>query len=109
MYGIAGELIEFVSGKHWIDFVDTNILMPLHMTLTQTRSTNIFEVGNYTTPHVNDLDDGLITVEYTFSDQIGATGMMWSSINDVSNYLTFLGNQGIFEIDTSLQPAAFKI
>lgn len=108
MYVVAGELIEAISGKHWTNFVDNNILKPLEMNRTQTKSINIKKAGNYTTPHHNDLDDGIVKVDYTFSDQIGAAGMMWSSTNDVSNYLTFLVNDGIYKRDTILKPTTFK-
>lgn len=108
MYAVAGELIEAISGQHWAIFVENNILKPLEMTRTQTKSKDLIKAGNYTTPHYNDFDDGIVKVDYTFSDQIGAAGMMWSSINDISNYLTFLVNDGIFKRDTILQPATFK-
>jgi CubicO group peptidase (beta-lactamase class C family) len=108
MYAIAGEVIEAVSGKHWTRFVGDNILKPLEMARTQTKSIDILQAGNITTPHYNDLDEGLVKVGYTFSEQIGAAGMMWSSINDISNYLTFLVNDGIFKRDTLLQPATFQ-
>jgi CubicO group peptidase (beta-lactamase class C family) len=108
MYVVAGELIESVSGQHWTLFVDDNILQPLNMNRTQTKSVDILQVGNYTTPHFNDLEDGLVKVGYTFSDQIGAAGMIWSSINDISNYLTFLVNDGVFKGDTLLQLSTFQ-
>jgi hypothetical protein len=78
------------------------------MNRTQTKSVDILQVGNYTTPHFNDLEDGLVKVGYTFSDQIGAAGMIWSSINDISNYLTFLVNDGVFKGDTLLQLSTFQ-
>ena len=90
MYVVAGEVIEAVSGQHWSIFMENNILKPLEMTDTQTKSKDIREAGNFTTPHYNDLDDGVVKIDYTFSDQIGAAGMVWSTTNDISNYLTFL-------------------
>ena len=108
MYVIAGEIIEAVSGQHWTIFVEDNIFNPLGMTRSQTKSIGIFKAGNYTTPHFNDLDEGLIKVGYTFADQIGAAGMIWSSATDISNYLKFLVNDGVFNGDTLVQPATFK-
>ena len=108
MYVVAGELIEAVSGQNWTAFVENEILKPLEMTRTQTKSIDIMKAGNYTTPHFNDLDDGIVKVDYTFSDQIGAAGMVWSTTNDVSNYLTFLVNDGVFKGDTIIQPATFQ-
>ena len=108
MYAIAGQLIESVSGQHWTDFVDDNIFEPLEMNRSQTKSVNILQVGNYVTPHVDDIQDGMLNIGYTFSDQIGPAGMIWSSINDMSNYLTFLVNGGIFNGDTLLQASTFQ-
>jgi len=108
MYAIAGELIEAVSGQHWTTFVEDNILIPLEMNRTLTRSTSIFEAGNYTTPYVDDPEVGIVEVDYTFSEQIGPAGMMWSCANDIGNYLTFLVNKGVFKEDTLLQPETFK-
>ncbi len=34
--------------------------------------------------------------------------MVWSTTNDVSNYLTFLVNDGVFKGDTIIQPATFQ-
>ena len=107
MYVVAGELIEAVSGQNWTVFVENEILKPLKMTRTQTKSMDIMKAGNYTSPHYNDLDDGIVKVDYTFSDQIGAAGMVWSTTNDVSNYLTFLVNDGTFKGDTIIQPTTF--
>jgi CubicO group peptidase (beta-lactamase class C family) len=108
MYVIAGELIESVSGQHWTQFVNSNILDPLAMTRTQTLSVDIKEAGNYVTPHNNDIDDGVIKVGYTFSDQVGAAGMIWSSINDISKYLIFLVNDGVNKSEAILKPATFQ-
>jgi len=110
MYAIAGELIEAVSGQHWTTFVEENIFKPLEMTRTQAISNNIFQVGNYTTPHINDQDDGLDKVGYILRDQTGAraAGGIWSSISDISNYLKFIVNDGIYNGDTIIQPVTFK-
>ena len=71
MYAIAGELIEAVSGTHWTEFVERNIFDPLEVTRSQTRSKSIPKAGNYATPHFDDLEDGIVKVGYTFSDQSG--------------------------------------
>lgn len=108
MYAIAGQLIESVSSQHWTTFVEENIFKPLKMSRSQAKSIDILTAGNYTTPHINIFDKGIVTVDYTFSDQIGAAGMIWSSINDISKYLTFLVSGGVYEGDTLLQPATFQ-
>ncbi len=108
MYAAAGELIEAVSGKPWTTFVEENIFKPLEMTRSVTRSVDILKKGNIATPHFNDLEDGLVKVGYTFSDQIGAAGMIWSSISDISHYMKFLIDDGVYKGDTLIQPNTFK-
>ncbi len=108
MYAIAGELIEAVSGIHWSTFVEENILLPLEMNRTQSKSFSVFEAGNFTTPHYNDLEEGIIKIDYTFTDQIGPAGILWSCTNDISKYLTFIVNQGVFNTDTILQLETFN-
>ena len=107
MYVIAGELIGEVSGTHWTTFVEENILDPLEMRRTQTKATGIFEAGNYATPYFNDIEDGIVEVGYTLTDQMGAAGMMWTCTNDIANYLAFLDAGGVYKGDTLLKPETF--
>lgn len=108
MYVVAGEVIEAVSDSPWHVFVKENIFNRLDMTRSQPQATGILKAGNYTTPHFDDWEEGVIEVGYSFADQIGAAGMMWSCIEDISNYLKFLVNDGVFNGDTLLQPKTFK-
>tara|TARA_B100000767_G_scaffold121000_1_gene115382 strand:- start:1911 stop:3392 length:1482 start_codon:yes stop_codon:yes gene_type:complete len=108
MYVVAGEVISSVSGEHWTTFVNENILEPLEMTHTKTMASKIFDGGNYVTPYLNDIEDGITQVDYNFSDQIGAAGMIWSCVNDIQNYLKFISKDGTYNTDTILSKATFK-
>ena len=108
MYAVAGEVIAAASGKPWNEFVQERIFNPLEMTRTQAIAANIFKAGNYVTPYLNDVEEGLVEVDYGFSDQIGPAGMICSTAHDIGNYLTFLVNDGVFKSDTLLQPKTFK-
>ena len=108
MYAAAGELIEAVSGTPWHEFVASRLFKPLNMNRSQSRAVDILKVGNYVTPHYDFGEEGVKPVARNYSDQIGAAGMMWSSINDISNYLKFIVNGGIQGQDTLIQPATFK-
>lgn len=107
MYAAAGEVIEAVSGQHWTEFVAENIFKPVGMHDAVAKSADIFKKGNYTTPYLNDLDDGIVQVDYNLSDQIGAAGMIWSSMSDVTNYLKYLVNDGVVGNDTILSKNTF--
>lgn len=108
MYAVAGEVIAAASGQPWDEFVQERIFKPLEMDRTQAIASNIFQVGNYVTPYLNDDEDGLVKVDYGFSDQIGPAGMICSTAHDIGNYLTFLVNDGIYKQDTLIQPKTFK-
>jgi CubicO group peptidase (beta-lactamase class C family) len=108
MYAVAGEVIAKVSGKPWNEFVTERIFEPLGMTRTQALAKDIFKVGNYVTPYLDDPEDGMVEVDYGFSDQIGPAGMICSTANDISKYLTFLVNEGIHQSDTLVKPKTFN-
>lgn len=108
MYAVAGEVIAVASGKPWNVFVKERIFNPLEMNRTQAIATDIFKVGNYVTPYSDDPQDGMVEVDYGFSDQIGPAGMICSTAHDISNYLTFLVNNGVYKGDTLVQPKTFK-
>lgn len=108
MYAVAGEVIAAVSGMPWNEFVKERIFNPLGMTRTQALAKDVFSVGNYVTPYLDDPEDGLVEVDYGFSDQIGPAGMICSTPHDISNYLTFLVNDGVYKSDTLVKPKTFK-
>ncbi len=108
MYAVAGEVIEAVSGKPWNQFVKERIFNPLGMTRTQAIANDIFKVGNYVTPYFDDPEDGMVEVDYGFSDQIGPAGMICATPNDIAKYLTFVVNDGIHKSDTLIRPKTFK-
>ena len=108
MYAIASELIEAVSGRHWTTFVEERLFTPLGMDRSVARSAAIREAGNYVTPYFDDPEAGIVPVAYNFSDQVGAAGMIWSSIDDISNYLEFLVNDGVFRGDTLVRRETFN-
>ena len=107
MYAVAGEVIAAASGKPWNEFVQERIFKPLGMNRTQAIAADIFKVGNYVTPYLNDSEDGMVKVDYGFSDQIGPAGMICSTPKDISKYLQFLVNDGVIKSDTLLKPKTF--
>ncbi|WP_343485908.1 serine hydrolase [Allomuricauda sp. d1] len=108
MYAAAGEVIEALSGEPWHEFIKKRLFKPLNMNRSQAQAMNILKVGNYVTPHYNFEEDGVQVVDRNYSDQVGAAGMMWSSIDDISNYLRFILNRGMQNQDTILQPKTFE-
>lgn len=108
MYAVAGEVIASASGQPWHEFVQERIFDALEMDRTQAIAANIFRAGNYVTPYLNDPEDGMVQVDYGFSDQIGPAGMICSTAKDMAKYLQFLVNDGVHKSDTLVRPETFK-
>jgi CubicO group peptidase (beta-lactamase class C family) len=107
MYAVAGEVIQAASGKHWTDFVREELFIPLGMTRTVAKATDIFGAGNYVTPYFYEEEAGYIPVPYNRSDQIGAAGMIWTCAADIENYLRFLVEGGTYNGKVILEPETF--
>ncbi len=108
MYVVAGQLIQSVSGQHWTSFVEDNIFMPLEITHTQAKSTNVVRAGNDAAPHYIDEESDLVRLPQYFSNQIGAVGLVWSTTKDIGNYLKFLVHDGMYKGETLFQPETFN-
>lgn len=101
MYITAGELIKTVTGKSWGENVQERILEPLGMSRTIYSPSVLDSKGNYATPHASE-DGKNIPIGWTDWEQIAATGGLISSVHDVSKWLIFNLNHGIWENDTLL-------
>lgn len=101
MYITAGELIKKVTGKSWSENVKERILKPLQMDRTITTPKSLDSQGNYATPHGRENDIN-IPIEWEDWEEIGATGGLISSVNDIAKWMIFNLNNGIHNKDTLL-------
>ncbi|WP_224484048.1 serine hydrolase [Robertkochia aurantiaca] len=106
MYAIAGEVIGSVSGSHWTEFLREKLFIPLEMTDTKAVSADIMKIENRVTPY-SPGKQGPVKDIYMLKDQVGAAGMIWSSIHDMTNYLKFLDQDGIYNGDTIVRSQTF--
>lgn len=107
MYIAAGLVIEEVSGMSWDEFIRLQILEPLHMDRTLSSTLDLEGMDNVSAPH-NDVDDGIIPIEWLNWDNVAPAGGLISSVNDVSQWLIFQMNKGITpDGDTLLSEARF--
>ena len=107
MYAVAGEVIRAVSGKHWTDFVTDEIFLPLEMKNTVARASDMVNVPNRATPYVSVPEHGILKAPYDLSDQIGAAGMIYTSLEDVTHYMLMLENGGTYKDKTLVSPETF--
>ena len=92
MYITAGEVIRRVSGKAWEDFITERLFTPLGMNNTYASYSKIPANVAKTSPHHKDKNDNnkIKPLPYLYSDNIGATGGVWSCVDDIAKWLKFL-------------------
>jgi CubicO group peptidase (beta-lactamase class C family) len=92
-FSVAGEIIPWVTGKSWEDYIKTNIFMPLGMTNTLALTENMASAANRTVAHT--LVDGRLTpIPYARLDALAAAAGICSSVNDLSKWVIMLLNNG---------------
>lgn len=101
MYITAGEVIRTVTGKSWGQNVQEKILSPLGMDRSITTIHDLNKKGNYATPHAYEAGTNK-AIPWVDWEIIAATGGIISSVNDLSKWMIFNLNHGIWEGDTLL-------
>jgi CubicO group peptidase (beta-lactamase class C family) len=104
LYIVAGELIERITGMSWSDFVENKIMKPIGMNRSAGVYKNIKDKSNVAVPHssakgkLKEIEPYLVR-EVT----IGASGGIYSSINDMSKWLLLHLNGGKYGENLSQQ------
>jgi CubicO group peptidase (beta-lactamase class C family) len=101
MYITAGEVIRKVTGKSWGENVQERILAPLGMNRTLTSAKALPQTDNLATPHGRK-DQENIPIRFENWENIGATGGIISSVEDMAKWMIFNLNHGIHGQDTLL-------
>lgn len=101
MYVTAGELIRKITGKTWSENVKERILEPLGMDRTITSPTELEAKSNFATPHARE-DETNVPIAWVDWETVGAMGGIISSIEDISKWMMFNLNHGLWGDDTLL-------
>ncbi len=105
MYITAGEIITKVTGKSWGEFINERFLQPLGMNRSIYLLADLENKGNYATPH--GLQAGVNSpIPWANWERVAATGGLISSVNDLSKWLIFNMNNGIWGTDTILSKSS---
>lgn len=108
MYITAGEIITKVTGKSWGEFVQERFLQPLGMHRSIYLLADLEKKGNYATPH--GLQAGINSpIPWANWERVAATGGLISSVKDLSNWLVFNMNHGVWGKDTLLTKGSRNI
>jgi CubicO group peptidase (beta-lactamase class C family) len=86
LYGVAGELIEAVSGQTWEDFVSTRILAKVGMTGSSVRHSAAAGGGNIATPHA-EVDGRVRPVTPFASDNVNPAGGINAGATDIAKWM----------------------
>ncbi|MFW6020450.1 MAG: serine hydrolase [Bacteroidales bacterium] len=96
MFIAAGEVIEAVTGMEYPEYIQKTFLDPLGMERTLT-SVSMFEnTDNVVTAHINKNDE-IITVPFLNWDNIGAAGLLNSSVQDMTQWMRLHLNNGTLD------------
>lgn len=93
MYALAGDIVRAVSGMSWDVFLATRIFAPLGMTSTVTRLAGITGQPNVAMPH-GSINDTLRVILNRSVDPVAPAGSVWSSVNDMANWMRFVLDSG---------------
>lgn len=95
LYVVAGEVIARVSGMGWAEFVETKIMTPIGMNRSAAIYQRITDKSNVALPHA--VENGKLKQLETYTKNDGslaAAGGIYSSVNDLSQWLFLNLNQG---------------
>jgi CubicO group peptidase (beta-lactamase class C family) len=107
MYVTAGLLIEKVTGKTWSQNVQERIFDPLGMNRSITTPNMLESKGNFATPHARENEEN-IPIGWEDWEAVAATGGIISSVEDVSKWMIFNLNKGIWDGDTLLSKSTIN-
>ena len=100
MFVVASEIVKVVSGMSWDSFLESRILQPLEMTNTTSRSSVREANQNLAQPHIWDENFKKVAIKQERGDNLGPGGFIYSSANEMNNYMRLLLNKGVFKNDT---------
>jgi CubicO group peptidase (beta-lactamase class C family) len=104
LYVVAGELVARISGISWAEFVENNIMKPIGMTRSAGVYQRIGVKSNVAFPHSTDKGKLKQLEPYLKNDEtLGAAGGIYSSVNDLSNWLLLHLNNGKYGEDLKEQ------
>jgi len=108
MYMVAGEVVRSVSGQSWDEFLQENVFHKLEMY----NSTSISEIresnSNLAYPHVWNEHFDKVSVVQEKGDNLAAAGFIYSSSNNMINYMKMLLNNGVYRDTTIISKEALS-
>lgn len=96
MYSVAGQVIEYASGKTWDEFLAERIFSPVGMQ-SNTSITAITDQSNAAWPH-QEIEGKVVPIARRNWDNAGPAGGINASVTDVAKWMILqLGEPGVYE------------
>lgn len=100
MYSLAGQIIEYVDGRTWDQFLQERLFQPLNMQRTTTNLSALEKQDNIAYPH-QEIDGKLVSIPRRNWDNAGPAGGVNASIADLNQWMLMqLGVSGVYEGET---------
>jgi len=97
MYVAAGYAVGLVAHTSWDDFVKARIFQPLGMTESDTSAIDAQKSPDFASPHGQNPDGTARVIKWRNIDNVGPAGSINSSARDMSKWLIFQLNGGMYE------------
>ena len=107
MYGVAGKVIEKVSGKKWQDFITERLFQPLGMNRTYATYTYSINETNRISPHFK-INDTVHVIPYIDYPAVSSAGAVWSCADDMSKWMMFMLDSATWNGKSLLKPETFS-
>lgn len=119
MYAASGQIVEYLSGQTWEEFVRTKIFAPLNMSHSMFVVEAMQKQTDFMTPYYEKRDTNILLSYpfYTKQQGLGPAGSIISTLTDLSNWLIAQMNGGKFNnkqiisnniIKETMQPASLS-
>ncbi|HHX10794.1 MAG TPA: beta-lactamase family protein [Firmicutes bacterium] len=108
-FGLLGTIIERVSGQEYEEYLQQNILGPLNMSHTTTRTDTLQNFQDVTRLYYKDKDDLLcVSDNWQEAPPLTACGFVKSNLTDLLAYVSMYLNNGIFQGQRVISPAGIS-
>jgi len=110
MYAGAGYCLELITGNTWEDFVQENIFTPLQMNSSMFTSEKMEIQEDFAYPYYEDRETEKLIKRpfYREFDGVGPCGSIISNIEDMSNWVIALMDQGHFQGENAISSDILK-
>jgi len=102
MYMAAGEIVREVTGQEWDSFLKLRVFDKLGMRNSTSISSVRESNDNLAQPHIWNENYDKVSIKQEKMNNLAAAGSIYSSANEMNNYMRLLLNDGVFEQDTIL-------